>query len=80
MPQRWLRHLLIAELVDLGHQSVKEVTVVRNDDQGAVEIHQRLLEDIFGFHVEVVGRLVQKDDIRFGEQELTEGDARFLTA
>ena len=44
---KMLRHLLIAELVDLCHQSVKEVTVVRNDDQGAVEIHQRLLEDIW---------------------------------
>lgn len=67
---KMLRHLLIAELVDLGHQSVKEVTVVRNDDQGAVEIHQCLLEDIFGFHVEVVGRLVQNQEVDRFQQEL----------
>ena len=67
---KMLRHLLIAELVDLCHQSVKEVTVVRNDDQGAVEIHQRLLEDIFGFHVEVVGRLVQNQEVDRFQQEL----------
>ena len=63
---KMLRHLLIAEFVDLCHQSVKEVTVVRNDDQGAVEIHQRLLENIFGFHVEVVGRLVQNQEVPAG--------------
>ena len=56
---KMLCHLLIAEFVNFRHQSVKEVTVVRNDNQRTVKIHQRLFEDIFGFHVEVVGRLIQ---------------------
>ena len=77
---KMLRHLLIAELVDLGHQSVKEVTVVRNDDQGAVEIHQRLLEDIFGFHVQMVGRFVQQDGRRVVQLHACQEDAGLFAA
>ena len=51
-----------------------------NDNDRPGVVHQIGFQPRDGFHVEVVGWLVQKDDIRFGEQELTEGDARFLTA
>ena len=68
------------QLDDLGHDAVQKIPVVGNDDNRPGVVHQIGFQPRDGFHVQVVGRLVQKDDIRFGEQELTEGDARFLTA
>ena len=68
------------QLDDLGHDAVQKIAVVGNDDDRPGVVHQIGFQPCDGFHVQVVGRLVQKDDIRFGEQELTEGDARFLTA
>ena len=63
-----------------GYDAVQKIAVVGDDDDRPGVVHQIGFQPRDGFHVQVVGRLVQKDDVRFGEQELTEGDARFLTA
>ena len=47
------------EFVDLCDEAVQEVTVMADDDEGAVKVDERLLEYVLGFHVEVVGRLVE---------------------
>ena len=47
---------------------------------GPVEVLYRLLQDIFGLHVEVVGRLVENQQIHRLEQQANHSQARFLTA
>ena len=56
-------HTLITELVYLGNQSVKEVTVVRNNNQCSIKIHQSLFQNIFCLHVKMVSRLVQNKQV-----------------
>ena len=49
---------------------VQEVTVVRNDDHGAVTFIQHLLQPADGIDVQVVGRFVEQQNIRIGKQRL----------
>ena len=59
---------------------VQEVAVVcyRNDCAG--EAHQELLQPFHRFRIQVVGRLVQQQHIRFAQQEFAQGNAAFFTA
>ena len=52
-------HLAVAELIDLGHKPVEEVTVVAHTNERTVVILQCLLEYILCLQVEMVGRLVK---------------------
>ena len=61
----------------MGADHVQEVTVVRDDDHGAVAIVQRLLEPADGVDVQVVRRFVEQQDIRIGEQRLRQQNAQF---
>ena len=54
-----LSHPLVAELVHFAHQSVQEVTVVAHKYQCTVKVHECLFQNIFGLHIQMVGRLVQ---------------------
>ena len=58
-----LAHLAAAELIDLADQPVEEVAVVADEYDSAVEIAQGCLEDVLGLHVEVVGRLVENEEV-----------------
>ena len=71
---------LVAELIDFAHQAVEEVAVVADDNQCAVEVHQRLLQDILGLEVEVVGGLVQNEQVHGFEQQLDHGQAGAFAA
>ena len=64
------RHPLVAELVDFGYQAVEEVTVVRHHDQRTVEVEQRLFQDVFRFHVQVIRRLIEDQQVDRFEQQL----------
>lgn len=46
------------------------MTVVRDDDHGALALVQYLLQPANGVDVQVVGRFVQQQDIRVGEEGL----------
>src|SRR5690606_33543503 len=46
-----------------GGEPVDEVAVVADQDQGAVVVGQQLLELVEGVHVQVVGRLVQHQQV-----------------
>lgn len=56
-PVEVLGDAAVGEFVNLIGQSVEEIAVVGDDDQRAVESHQRLFENLLGLQVEVVGRL-----------------------
>ena len=49
---------------------VQEVTVVRDDNHGRVVLVQHALQPADGIDVQVIGRLVKQQHIRFGEQGL----------
>ena len=58
----------------MGANVVEEVTVVGNDDDRSLIVHQKLLQPGDGGKVEVVGRLVQQDDLRLAKQRLRQQD------
>ena len=51
-------------------QMLNEIAVVRDDKERAREAQERFLENLFGVEVEVVGRLVEKKNVRVSEQRL----------
>jgi hypothetical protein len=64
----------------VGCNAVEKPAVVRDHDRAAREAHQRLLERTQRLDVEVVGRLVEQEDVRPLAQELREVDAVPLAA
>ena len=70
---------LVAEFVDFCYQAVQEITVVRHHNQRTVEVEQRLFQDIFRFHVQMVGRLVENQQVDRFEQQLDHRQARALS-
>ena len=68
------------ELEDPPGHVVEEVAVVRDRDDGAREVVQEVLEPGDRLGVEVVGRLVEQQQIRGAQQQPAEGDAAPLTA
>src|SRR5690606_13618856 len=56
----------------------EEVAVVRDDEAGAVPATEELLKPLEHLEVEVVRRLVEKEEVRIGQQRLGEGDSGLL--
>ena len=54
----------------MGHDTVEEVAVVRDDDHRPFVTFELLLEPGDGVDIEVVGRLVEEEDVGLGEQYL----------
>ena len=50
------------------------------DDDGVLEVDEKLLEPLDGVQIEVVGRLVEEQDVRITEQRLREEDLNLLGA
>ena len=75
-----LFHLATTKLEDLGDQSVKEVTVVGDDDRRAVECFDGFFQHIFRWHVEVVGRLIEDKQVDGLEQQPDHRQPGALTA
>ena len=56
-----LRIILIRQ--DVGRDTIQEPAIVRDHNGGAGEVQQGLFQRAQGFHVEVVGRLVQQQHV-----------------
>ena len=63
----------------LGDQ-VQEVAVVSHQDDAAGEVFQVVLQPGDGFGVQVVGRFVEQQHVRLGQQQASQGDAALFTA
>lgn len=66
---------------DLEHPAddvVEEEAIVRDDDDGALVLLERLLEPTHGLDVQVVGGLVEQQQIRVLEQRAAQRDAAAL--
>ena len=62
--------LVVVDVHDVGADGVEEVPVVADHDDGALEVQQKVLQPVDGVDVQVVGGLVQQQDVRVAEQRL----------
>ena len=58
-----LNDSLITELIHLIHQAIEELAVVRHQDHGTIEGLDRIFQDIFLAHIDVVGRLIDDQQV-----------------
>jgi hypothetical protein len=72
--------LAVVELQDGTCDRVQEVSVVRDDEDGGLGVLDEVLQPLYGAQVQVVGRLVEEDEIRLGEEEAGQGDAALLAS
>ena len=70
----------IAQLPDPGDRGVEERPVVRRDEQRARPPAKVLLEPLERVEVEVVGRLVEQEQVRVGDDQPGERRPRLLAA
>ena len=76
-----LLHLAAAKLIDLGHQPIQEFTVVTDDDGRAVESPDGLLQHILRSHIQMIGRLVENQQVDRLQQQTDDGQtAAFASA
>lgn len=59
---------------------VEEVPVVGNDEEGAGIVDEGFLQDVLRLHIEVVGRLVENEEIGRTDEHANEGHTGSLTA
>ena len=58
------------EREDVGCDSVQEITIVRDEYHTAREFFDRFLERTERLHIEIVGRLIENQDIRSRQEQL----------
>ncbi len=68
------------ETEDRGGDAVEQVAVVGDEDERAGEVEEIFFEDFKGGDVEVVGGLVEEEDVGGFEHELGDEDAGSFTA
>ena len=68
------------ELIYFGNQSIKEFTVVADDNGCSVKRHDGLFKHILRLHVEMVCRLVQNKQIHRLKQQFYHGKSATLAA
>ena len=73
-------HLGSLDLHDLGNYLVQKITVMGNDKYSARVVEKIGLKPCNALHIQMVGRLVQKENIRFGNQKLAKCNPGFLTS
>ena len=71
--------LASVEFENPSRHVVEEVAVVRHTQHRALVLFEVLLQPIDGFRVEVVGRLVQQQDVRLLKQQATQGHPTALS-
>ena len=69
-----------AEAIDTLHQAIEELTVVTDHDNSAVEGCDGLFQHILGFHIKVVGRLIEDEEVDGLQQELDHCQTRAFAA
>ena len=65
---------------DTRRQTIQKAPVVRDEEQRDVTRQQQIFQPVDSRDVEVVGRLVEEEHIRFTDQTTRQGDPLLLTA
>ena len=73
-------HALVPQLQQLAHGHVQEVAVVRDQHEGVRVGFEIPLQPVAGFQVEVIGGLVEQQQVGFFEQQLGQRDAHLPAA
>ena len=68
------------EAEDDGGDAVEQITVVGDEDERALEFEQSFFEDLEGGNVEVVGGLVEEEDVGGLKHEAGDEDAGALAS
>ena len=68
----------VAEFVNLVHQAVEEVAVVRDDHERAVVREQRLLQHVLGADIHMVRRLIERQQVVILQHQLRHSQPRPL--
>ena len=63
-----------------GGSSIEKLVIVRHHEQAARVLHQKALEPADADQIEVVGGLVQEEDVRHADQDLAEQHAQLVAA
>ena len=74
------RNPVLEHLDHLCHDPVKEIPVMRYDDDCPFIIHQIGFQPCDRIHIQVVGRLIEENDIRFCHQKTSQSDSGLLSA
>ena len=69
----------MGDLEHPAHDTIQEETIVRDNDDRAGVLGQRLLEPRHGLNVKVVGRLIEQQEVGVLEQDLAQCHAAALT-
>ena len=72
------RHVMGADLPDAINDSVKEGAIVARNDERAVACAQRAFKPLDRLDVEMVRRLVEKQQVGVGDHQPRQGDAGLL--
>ncbi len=73
-------YLLVPDFHDAFHGDVEKVAVVRDEDERVRIGGQVLLKPVAGFEIEVVGRLVEQQQVGLLQQKFGERDAHLPAA
>ena len=72
--------LAVVDLHDAADDAVEKIPVVRDGQDGALELLDVVLEPLHAVHIEVVRRLVEQQDVRPFQQQPRQIDARLFSA
>ena len=65
-------------ITDIGADLIEEMAVMGYHDYGIFKTSQKILQPVDGFHIQMVGRLVQQQDIRVAKERLRQQYAYLL--
>ena len=68
------------EVPDSGGDFFQQIVIVRDQEQRSLVLLQRDIQRVDGFQIEVVGRLVEHQHVRFLQHQLAEDQPRGLAA
>ena len=68
-----LTNLATAKLIDLSHKTIKEFTVVTDNDGRTVKCPDSFLQHILRCHIKMVGGLVKDEQVNGFQQQTDHG-------
>ena len=70
----------IVQLNDLCDDLIEKIPVMGNDENSTAVVQEISLQPCDGGHVQMVRRLIEKNDIRVCEKKLAQGNSCLLSA